>query len=136
MNKAQQRQFHTLYQQHVSALQRQGKATTTIDVYSRAVRRVTAFFDQCPDRLTVDQLKIYFTALVKSHSWSTVKVDRNGLQFFFKHVLNKEWIWVDIVTSLSLRTVKATACVPSKNCATWSRPINSFSFIRVFILLS
>ena len=97
MNKAQQRQFHALYQQHVSALQRQGKATTTIDVYSRAVRRVTAYFDQCPDRLTVDQLKIYFTALVKSHSWSTVKVDRNGLQFFFKHVLNKEWIWVDIV---------------------------------------
>ena len=97
MNKAQQRQFHTLYQQHISALQRQGKATTTIDVYSRAVRRVTAYFDQCPDRLTVDQLKIYFTALVKSHSWSTVKVDRNGLQFFFKHVLNKEWIWVDIV---------------------------------------
>jgi integrase/recombinase XerD len=97
MNKAQQSKFHTLYQQHVSALQRQGKAATTIDVYSRAVRRITAYFDQCPDRLTVDQLKDYFTALVNSHSWSTVKVDRNGLQFFFKHLLNKEWIWVDIV---------------------------------------
>lgn len=97
MNKAQQTRFNSLYQRHVSALQRQGKAATTIDVYCRAVRRITEYFDQCPDRLTEDQLKDYFTALVKSHSWSTVKSDRNGLQFFYKHVLNKEWTWVDIV---------------------------------------
>lgn len=58
---------------------------------------ITEYFDQCPDRLTTDQLKDYFTALVKSHSWSTVKVDRNGLQFFYKHVLDKQWRWVDIV---------------------------------------
>jgi site-specific recombinase XerD len=97
MNKAQKTKFNSLYQQHVNALRRQGKAATTIDVYSRAVRRITEFYDICPDRLTLDQLKDYFTALVKSHSWSTVKVDRNGLQFFYKHVLNKEWTWVDIV---------------------------------------
>lgn len=35
--------------------------------------------------------------MVKSHSWSTVKVDRNGLQFFYKHVLGKHWNWIDIV---------------------------------------
>lgn len=97
MNKAQQKRYQSLYQQHVSALQRQGKAATTIDVYSRAVRRITEYFDQWPDRITTDQLKDYFTALVKSHSWSTVRVDRNGLQFFYKYVLNKEWAWVDIV---------------------------------------
>jgi site-specific recombinase XerD len=97
MNKAQKTKFNSLYQQHVNALRRQGKAATTIDVYSRAVRRITEFYDICPDRLTLDQLKDYFTALVKSHSWSTVKVDRNGLQFFYKHVLDKEWTWVDIV---------------------------------------
>ena len=97
MNKAQQTKFNSLYQRHVSALQRQGKADRTIDAYSRAVRRITEYFDQCPDRITEEQLKDYFTALVKSHSWSTVKVDRMGLQFFFKHVLGKEWTWVDIV---------------------------------------
>ena len=48
-------------------------------------------------RLTEDDLKTYFDALVKSHSWSTVKIDRNGLQFFYKQVLNKKWVWVDIV---------------------------------------
>ena len=97
MNKAQQKRFNSLYQQHVNALIRQGKAKSTIDCYARALRRITEYFDQCPDRLTLDQLKDYFLALVKSHSWSTVKVDRNGLQFFYDQVLGKPWQWVDIV---------------------------------------
>jgi integrase/recombinase XerD len=97
MNKAQQLKFESLYQQHISALRRQGKAASTIDVYARAVRRITEFYDLCPDRLTPEHLKEYFSALVQSHSWSTVKVDRNGLQFFYKHILNKTWAWVDIV---------------------------------------
>jgi integrase/recombinase XerD len=54
MNKAQQNKFNSLYQKHVSALQRQGKADSTIDVYSRAVRRITEFYDLCPNRLTID----------------------------------------------------------------------------------
>ncbi|MGS2724531.1 phage integrase N-terminal SAM-like domain-containing protein [Porticoccus sp. GXU_MW_L64] len=63
-----------------NALHHQGKAKTTIDVYSRSVRRITEFFDQCPEHLSEQQLKDYFTELVRTHSWSTVKVDRNGLQ--------------------------------------------------------
>jgi len=97
MNKAQQSKFDSLYRQHVSALQRQGKAAATIDAYSRAVRRITDYYDRCPDGLSQDHLNDYFSALVKSHSWSTVKLDRNGLQFFYHHVLNKKWAWVDIV---------------------------------------
>ncbi len=97
MNKAQKAKFDLLYKQHINALTRQGKADNTIDSYSRAVRRITAFYDRCPDRLTQEHLKEYFASLVKSHSWSTVKVDRNGLQFFYKHILNKHWVWVDIV---------------------------------------
>ena len=94
MNKAQQHKFESLYQQHINALRRQGKAASTIDVYARAVRRITEFYDLCPDRLTQAHLKEYFSALVQSHSWSTVKVDRNGLQFFYKHILNKAWACV------------------------------------------
>ena len=97
MNKAQQKKYNSLYQQHVNALHRQGKAKSTIDVYSRALRRITEYYDRCPTSLSQDHLKEYFSALVKSHSWSTVKTDRNGLQFFYKHILNKEWVWVDIV---------------------------------------
>jgi integrase/recombinase XerD len=97
MNKAQQARFDSLYEQHVNALHRQGKAERTIDSYARAIRRITEFFGLCPDQLTQDHLKDYFSALVKSHSWSTVKVDRNGLQFFYKYVIERPWIWVDIV---------------------------------------
>lgn len=97
MNKAQQNRYESLYRKHVSALKRQGKADSTIDVYSRAVRRITEFFDCPPDVLALEQFEAYFEALVQTHSWSTVKIDRNGLQFFYKYVLKKEWNWVDIV---------------------------------------
>jgi hypothetical protein len=68
MNKTQQNKFNSLYQKHVSALQRQGKADSTIDVYSRAVRRITEFYDLCPDRLTIDQLKHSIT----ENQWSAL----------------------------------------------------------------
>jgi site-specific recombinase XerD len=97
MNKAQQTKFDRLYQKHVNALRRQGKAENTIDSYSRALRRITEFFDVCPDKLTQDHLLTYFDSLIKTHSWSTVKIDRNGLQFFYKYILKKTWRWVDIV---------------------------------------
>lgn len=97
MNTAQQKKFQSLYRKHVSALRRQGKAERTIDSYARAVRRVAEFWDTCPDSLTQDQLEAYFSSLVETHSWATVKVDRNGLQFFYQHVLKRDWVWVDIV---------------------------------------
>jgi integrase/recombinase XerD len=81
MNKAQQVRFNSLCEQHVNALHRQGKAESKIDVYARAVRRITKFFDRYPDRLTQDHLKDFFTALVKIYSRSTIKVDSKGLQF-------------------------------------------------------
>ncbi len=71
MTKAQQAKFKLLYQQHVNALRRQGKADNTIDSYSRALRRIVEFFDVCPDKLTQDNIKTYFDSLIKSHSWSS-----------------------------------------------------------------
>jgi integrase/recombinase XerD len=105
MRKAQQTHFDSLYQQHINALTRQGKSKVTIASYARAVRRIAAFFDRCPDQLSLDDLKDYFTSLVKTHSWSTVKIDRNGLQFFYKHVLGKEWTWVNIVKPPTVKTL-------------------------------
>lgn len=105
MNITQQKKFDHLYQLHVKALRRQGKALSTIDVYSRAVRRIATFHDCCPDRLNEQQLKQFFDELVLSHSWSTVKTDRNGLQFFYKHVLDKQWAWVKIVKPPQRKTL-------------------------------
>ena len=105
MNVSQQKRFNTLYQTHVKALKRQGKAKATIDAYARAVRRIAEYFDRCPDKLSANDLKDYFSSLVQSHSWSTVKLDRNGLQFFYKHTLSKQWHWVDIVKPPQVRSL-------------------------------
>ncbi|MCD9532957.1 hypothetical protein GLP27_05115 [Photobacterium carnosum] len=36
--------------------------------------------NKSPDTLTTDDLKRYFAQLIKNHSWSTVRIDRNGLR--------------------------------------------------------
>lgn len=94
-----------LYHQHVKRLKLQGKSQKTIDVYSRAVRRVSKHFDCCPEQLTPDQLQDYFAQLIETHSWSTVKVDRLGLQFYWRHTLKKDWQWIDIVKPPKIHTI-------------------------------
>lgn len=94
MNATEQARFNALYQQHLTALKLQGKAAKTIDSYGRAVRRVARVFDRCPDDLTVAELQQYFADLVDSHSWSAVKIDRNGLRFFHEQVLGRDMPWV------------------------------------------
>ena len=97
MNSSQLQRYNYLYEQHLINLRLQGKRPTTIDAYARAVRRITEYFDQSPDTLTTANLKQYFNSLIQTHSWSTVKSDRNGLQFFYRYTLNKQWEWLAIV---------------------------------------
>lgn len=97
MEASEKARFDQLYQHHLRALKLRGMSDSTIDVYARAVRRVAQHYDCCPDRLSAEQLEVYFAALVESHSWSTVKVDRIGLQLFWQHVLKRDWRWVEII---------------------------------------
>ncbi|MEJ6079421.1 site-specific integrase [Vibrio sp. 1-Bac 57] len=97
MNTSEKQHFDLLYQQHLTNLTLQGKRPATIDAYSRAVRRISSFFDRTPDTLTKADLKYYFAHLVKTHSWSIIKLDRNGLQFFYRYTLEREWEWLSIV---------------------------------------
>jgi len=105
MNKAETNRFNELYERHLRLLKLQGKAKKTIDAYSRAVRRIRDYFDCSPDLLTREQRETYFSDLVESHSWSTVKIDRNGLQFFWKHVLQRDWEWVNIVKAPKVQSL-------------------------------
>ncbi len=79
------------------ALKLQGKANATKDAYCRAVRRTSEYFERCPDDLNAEELREYFASLLETHSWSTIKLDRCGLQFFYRHVLDRPWDWVNIV---------------------------------------
>ena len=105
MDKAEQNRFNKLYSQHVKLLKLQGKSQKTIDAYSRAVRRVTEHFDCCPDLLTLEQREDYFAQLVELRSWSTVKIDRVGLQFFWKYVLKQDWEWINIIKAPKVYTI-------------------------------
>jgi site-specific recombinase XerD len=97
MNSSQEQRYQYLYEQHLINLSLQGKRPSTIDAYARAVRRITQYFDQVPDTLTTAHLKQYFNSLIQTHSWSTIKLDRNGLQFFYRYTLDKQWEWLSIV---------------------------------------
>lgn len=105
MNNIQQQRFNFLYQQHLINLRLQGKRPATIEAYSRAVRRISAYFDKSPDALTTSELKDYFNSLIQTHSWSTVKIDRNGLQFFYRYTLNKQWEWLAIVKPPQIKRI-------------------------------
>ena len=69
----------------------------SIAVYARAVRRLAETYDTCPDRFTVEKLEGRFAALVTPHSWSTAMADRNGLQFFWQHILKRDSQWVKVI---------------------------------------
>jgi integrase/recombinase XerD len=84
--------FDAQYQLLLQHLTLKGLQPKTIDAYSRAIRRIGLYFDQDIDALSSDQLTSYFSQLLKSHSWTTVKLDLYGLKFYHQFVLQKPWI--------------------------------------------
>ena len=78
-------------------LKLQGKSESTAESYQRSLRRVNERIPKDLDQLNVEDLKFYFADLLDTHSWSTVKVDRCALVFFYTYVLNRKWDWVKIV---------------------------------------
>ena len=92
MKPSKQVSFDQQYQSHLKHLKLKGLQPKTIDAYARAIRRVGAYFDHQIDALTEAQLTDYFTDLIGSHSWTTVKLDLYGLKFYYTHVLRKPWV--------------------------------------------
>ena len=84
--------FERSYALHLQHLKLKGLQPKTIEAYSRAIRRIGERFDGHIDALSEQQLTDYFTELVASHSWSTVKLDLYGLKFYYAHVLRKPWV--------------------------------------------
>jgi site-specific recombinase XerD len=84
--------FDRQYQTHLKHLKLKGLQPKTIEAYARAIRRVGGYFSNQIDDLSAAQLTDYFTDLVASHSWSSVKLDLYGLKFYYAHVLGKDWV--------------------------------------------
>jgi site-specific recombinase XerD len=84
--------FERNYALPLQHLKLKGLQPKTIDAYARAIRRIGEYCDGRIDCLSEQQLTDYFTELVASHSWSTVKLDLYGLKFYYAHVLRKPWV--------------------------------------------
>lgn len=84
--------FNQNYQTHLKHLKLKGLQPKTIEAYARAIRRVGEYFDEQIEGLSEAQLTDYFTDLLASHSWSSVKLDLYGLKFYYTHVLRKPWM--------------------------------------------
>ncbi len=83
--------FNDNYQTHLKHLKLKGLQPKTIEAYSRAIRRSGDYFKHQIDDLCEAQLTDYFTDLLASHSWTTVKLDLYGLKFYYAYVIKKSW---------------------------------------------
>lgn len=97
MNATEQARFDERYAALLRALKLQGKALKTQQGYARAVRRAAGFFDRCPDDLSAEELRVYFADFLENRSASSVNIERCGLQFFYRYVLERPWNWEKIV---------------------------------------
>jgi len=125
MKKSEKQKFDKLYSLHLENLKLQGKSKGTITSYGKAIRRLVEFFDRLPETFTKEDLKKYFSSLVASHSWSTVIVDLNGIKFFWRHVLEKDWEWVDIVKPPKFKTLPDVLSIDET-----IRLINTFQLMK------
>jgi integrase/recombinase XerD len=97
MKPVSEEKFKHNYQSHLKHLKLKGLQPKTIEAYSRAIRRIGAYFDHQIDALSERQLIDYFSDLLESHSWSAVKLDLYGLKFYYTHVLHKPWVVLDLI---------------------------------------
>ena len=97
MTPASDANFKHNYQTHLKHLKLKGLQPKTIEAYSRAIRRIGAYFEYQINDLSEQQLTDYFSDLLESHSWSAVKLDLYSLKFFYTHVLHKPWVNIDLI---------------------------------------
>jgi len=89
MTSSSESHFKRNYQTHLKHLKLKGLQPKTIEAYAPAICRVGEYFDEHIDDLSETQLADYFTNLLASHSWSSVKLDLYDLKFCYTNVLRK-----------------------------------------------
>jgi site-specific recombinase XerD len=98
MNTREQRLFDANYAQFTRRLVLNGYSKATIDNYTRGLRRLALWYDKGPNkRLKKADFEAYFTELLQTHSWSTIKCDRNAFMRYWELVLEQDWQKVDII---------------------------------------
>jgi site-specific recombinase XerD len=98
MNSTEERKFQQVYTRFQRLLQLQGYSEATCDSYGRGIRRFAHWCRCCPHAgITQRQFETYFSQLINSHSWATVKCDRNGIMRFWELVLKRDWPFPELI---------------------------------------
>jgi site-specific recombinase XerD len=92
-----EKKFNQDYQKLLQHLTLKGLQPSTIDAYSRAIRRIGNYFNYHVYDLTEQQLVDFFVDLHSTHAWSSLKLDLYGLKFFYRYVLDIKWSHIDLV---------------------------------------
>lgn len=73
------RVFARQYDSHLKHLKLKGLQPKTIDAYAHAIRCRGGYFNYRIEALSEVHLAEYFSDLIGTHSWSSVKLDLYGL---------------------------------------------------------
>ena len=98
MNSTETRKFQQAFNRFERLLELQGYTTATQGSYCRGIRRFAFWYGKCPHaRITKTDFEAYFSELLKTHSWATIKCDRNGIMRYWELVLECDWPWFDLL---------------------------------------
>jgi hypothetical protein len=69
-----------------------GLAAGTQATYIDAVRKLAAHYRRSPDQLSEEEVRSYLVGLrERGAARGTFKANHYGIQFFYRHTLNREW---------------------------------------------
>ncbi len=109
-------EFDQRYDRHLRHLKLKGLQPKTIEAYSRAIRRLGVYFDHRIDDLNSEQLSRYFSDLLDTHSWSSVKLDLYGYKFYTVHVLGRPWVMPSLVKAPKTQRLPDIVTVDEAEC--------------------
>lgn len=101
MNAEQLDKFEKLLAAYEQALRLQRKRERTIETYCQYLWKVAKHFNRCPDDLSADELKSYFSWMLSRYASNTVNVQVASLVFLHRYVLNQEVEWGKIIKQKS-----------------------------------
>ncbi len=74
MNREELGKFKQLLAAYEQALRLQRMRDRTIETYRQYLWKVAKHFNRCPDNLSAEELKSYFTWMLSRYAWNTVNV--------------------------------------------------------------
>ena len=74
-------------------LQLIGRSPRTQQAYTRAVRKLSEFYQRSPDKLSETQVRKYFLTIKNEHHYApgSLRVAFNGIRFFYTHTCKRNW---------------------------------------------